>query len=170
MSTPSELSAPTACIGTLHRQHHGWLAGWLRGRLRNDADAADIAQDVFLRLLRQPEPQALRVPRAYLATVASRLVINLHRRRALEQAYLEALAALPEDAMPSAETALALRQTVLALDEALDALGPKVKRAFLLAQFEGRGYADIARELDITPRTVVKYVARAMAQCCLHLP
>lgn len=169
---PADLTARPAPLdlGALHASHHGWLVGWLQGRLRSRADAADIAQDVFLRLLRQPEPQAPRTPRAYLATIAQRLAANLHRRRCLEQAYLDALAALPEDAMPSPEDQLALRQAVAEIDDALSALGPKVKRAFLLAQFEGLGYAAIAQQLGVTPRTVVSYVARAMAQCCLHAP
>jgi RNA polymerase sigma-70 factor (ECF subfamily) len=59
---------------------------------------------------------------------------------------------------------------VAQIDDALNTLGPKVKRAFLLAQFEGMGYAAIARQLGVTPRTIVNYVARAMAQCCLHAP
>jgi RNA polymerase sigma-70 factor (ECF subfamily) len=32
------------------------------------------------------------------------------------------------------------------------------------------GYAAIARQLGVTQRTIVNYVARAMAQCCLHAP
>lgn len=157
-------------IGALHAGHHHWLVGWLRTRVRNEADAADLAQDVFVRLLRQPDAEAPRVPRAYLSTIASRLALNLYRRRALEQAYLDALAALPEDVAPSPEDQLVLREALIALDDALGALGPKVKRAFLLAQFEGLGYAAIAQQLGVTPRTVVNYVARAMAQCCLHRP
>jgi len=165
----SEALSPAFDVGALHVSHHGWLVGWLRSRVRNEADAADLAHDVFLRLLRQPEAQAPRAPRAYLATIATRLALNLHRRRQLEQAYLDALAALPDGAVPSPEEQLAVRQVIVEIDAALDALGGKVKWAFLLAQFEGRGYAEIARELGVTPRTVVSYVARAMAQCCLHV-
>ncbi|MCP2821025.1 RNA polymerase subunit sigma-24, partial [Salmonella enterica subsp. enterica serovar Typhimurium] len=30
----------------LYRGHHGWLQGWLRRKLGDAMDAADIAQDV----------------------------------------------------------------------------------------------------------------------------
>lgn len=169
MPSSPDLS-PTRLAGQLHASHHGWLVGWLRSRVRNEADAADLAQDVFVRLLRQPRLAAPDAPRAYLATIAQRLAANLHRRRALEQAYLQALAQLPEDCVPSPEEQLVLRQVLTDIDEALHALGPKVRQAFLLAQFEGRPYTAIAKELGVTPRTVVTYVARAMAQCCLHAP
>ncbi|MDD3484875.1 sigma factor, partial [Azovibrio restrictus] len=33
----------------LYRDHHGWLQGWLRRRLGNAHEAADLAQDTFLR-------------------------------------------------------------------------------------------------------------------------
>uniref|UniRef100_UPI00227F394D sigma factor n=2 Tax=Pseudomonadota TaxID=1224 RepID=UPI00227F394D len=38
-------------IGLLYSRHHGWLKGWLLGRLGNHGDAADLAQDTYLRLL-----------------------------------------------------------------------------------------------------------------------
>jgi len=155
-------------LGALHSRHHGWLVSWLRGRVGNPADAADLAQDVFVRLLRQPDLKALHEPRAYLATVGKRLALNLHRRRSLESAYLDALAARPQALVPSPEEQFLFHHTLLELDEQLESLGSKVKRAFVLAQFEGMTYANIAREIGVTPRTVVTYVARAMAQCCLH--
>lgn len=155
-------------VGALHASHHRWLVSWLRSRLGNPADAADVAQDVFLRLLRQPPLQSLHEPRAYMATMASRLAINLHRRRHVEAAYLAALAALPEGEAPSPEKQWLLRETLLEIDELLSALGWKVKRAFLLAQFDGMKYTEIAQDIGVTPRTVVTYVARAMTHCCLH--
>jgi len=165
---PTGAAIQTLNVGALHSSHHGWLVSWLRGRVGNPADAADLAQDVFLRLLRQPDMQVLQEPRAYLATVGNRLALNLYRRRGLEAAYLEALAVLPEELAPSPEEQWLLRETLLELDGLLSALGEKVKRAFLMAQFEGLTYVVIARKIGVTPRTVVTYVARAMAHCCLH--
>ncbi|MFP3570455.1 sigma factor, partial [Paraburkholderia sp. SIMBA_030] len=83
----------------LYSHHHGWLQGWLRKRLGSAADAADLAQDTFVRLLcRAPgEPLNCTTPRAYLATIANRLALNFYRRRSLEQAYRAALAQTPED-------------------------------------------------------------------------
>ena len=34
---------PHAHVHALYRGHHGWLLGWLRGRLGNSFDAADLA-------------------------------------------------------------------------------------------------------------------------------
>jgi len=83
----STASTDTA-LHVLYRDHHGWLRGWLRQRLNNSADAADLAQDTFVRVLVARTADNLREPRHYLSTVARGLVIDLYRRRSLEQAYL----------------------------------------------------------------------------------
>ena len=100
MSTVSPIHA--AHLSTLYSEHHGWLYGWLRGKLGNRAEAADLAQDTFLRLLGKREAAPLREPRGYLATIARGLLIDRYRRQALEQAYLEALA---QQAEPTAISA-----------------------------------------------------------------
>src|SRR5256885_14558104 len=66
----------------------------------------------FTRLLTAPagDLPALREPRAYLATVARRLLINHLRRQSLEQAWLQALAALPAPQAPSPEQQLLILQ------------------------------------------------------------
>ena len=82
----------SAHIDALYRNHHDWLRVWLQHRLRNAGDAADLAQDTFVRLLvsgRLPSPAQ---SRAFLVQVAKGLSVDLHRRRAVEAAYLAALA------------------------------------------------------------------------------
>ena len=164
-------------VTNLYREHHGWLQGWLQRRLGCSHQAADLAQDTFLRLLcapdHTPEKQAtwqLRDARAYLTVVAKRLMVNLHRRRSLEAAWLEALALVPEAFAPSPEQRLLILETLNELDALLDALPPKVRSAFLLAQLEGLGYAEIAARLDVSERSVKRYMVQAMAHCILLAP
>lgn len=161
-------------IHTLYSDHHGWLQGWLRRKLGNAFDAADLAQDTFLRILtapdHTPEKQCdwqLREPRAYLRVVAKRLLANLYRRRSLEQAYLDALSALPDPLAPSPEQQAIILETLQEIDAMLDGLAPPVRQAFLMAQLEGLGYAEIAAKLGVSERTIKRYMAEAMARCIL---
>lgn len=154
-------------ISTLYAGHHGWLQGWLRRRLGNACDAADLAQDTFIRLLTAPagDLPALREPRAYLATVARRLLINHLRRQSLEQAWLQALAALPAPQAPSPEQQLLILQALQEVDAMLDGLPPKVRAAFLHAQLDGMAYAEIALLLQVSVSSVKQYMARAIRHC-----
>jgi len=168
-------SAPASnSVQLLYAQHHGWLQAWLGRRLGNAFDAADLAQDTFVRVLTAPEssPEKQRgwqldEPRAYLTLIAKRLLANLYRRRSLEQAYLEALAQVPEAFSPSPEQRALLLETLQAVDAMLDGLAAPVRQAFLLAQLDGLGYAEIAAQLAVSERTVKRYMAQAMARCIL---
>lgn len=152
----------------LYRDHSGWLEGWLRRRLGNGCDAADLSQDTFLRLFASPQPIAdLQEPRAYLLTMGKRLLSNFYKRRSLEQAYLDALALLPEDSVPSPEERWLLLETLQALDELLDGLPTAVRRAFLWSQLEGLGYQQIAERLQVSQRTIKRYMAQAYEHCLL---
>lgn len=96
MAVPATSS--TALAG-FYREHHGWLLGWLRHRTHNADCAADLTQDTFLRLLnRRVDPSELRLPRAYLSTIAHALLVNHWQRADRERAYLAGLAERPRRA------------------------------------------------------------------------
>jgi len=154
-------------FGALYADHHGWLHGWLRRKLGCAHKAEDLAHDTFLKLLVSKASTALTEPRAFLTTVAHGLVVTHWRRLELERAYLgelqqqsPVLAASPE------ERALAL-ESLCCIDNMLAGLPPKASRAFLLAQLEGRTYAEIGRELGVSERMVKKYMADAMHRLLL---
>lgn len=154
-------------VHTLYSHHHGWLNTWLRSKLGNAADAADLAQDTFVRLLQRRELLELNAPRAFLRTIARGLVIDHWRREELQRAYLEALAHLPEAEVPSLETRELLLELLERIAHMLDGLKPKVRRAFLLAQCEGLSHKDIAEQMGVSLRSVERYVADALYHCYL---
>lgn len=159
---PDELSLQ---VQQLYRHHHAWLHGWLRGKLGCSFRAADLAQDTFLRLLAREEAVALQEPRAFLTTVAQRVLYNHYRREQIERAYLEALAAQPAALAPSPEERALLLEALCEIDRLLDGLPLPVRRAFLYAQLDDMGHAEIAQRLDVSVSTVKRYLVRAMAQC-----
>jgi RNA polymerase sigma-70 factor (ECF subfamily) len=165
----SDTALPTEqTLHDLYRDHRGWLESWLSRRLGNGCDAADLSQDTFLRILASSQRIAdLQEPRAYLLTVGKRLLSNFYQRRSLEQAYLNALALLPEDSVPSPEQRWLLLETLQVLDELLDGLPTAVRRAFLWSQLEGLGYQQIAERLCVSERTIKRYMAQAYEHCLL---
>ena len=152
-------------VQSLYSNHHGWLNGWLRALLGNSADAADVAQDTFMRLLQRTGQLDLQAPRAFLRTIARGLVIDLWRREELHRAYLETVALLPPAEVPSPEARELLLELLEAIAHMLDGLKPKVRQAFLLAQCEGMPYQQIAETLGVSLRSVERYIADALFHC-----
>lgn len=158
---------PQHALHQLYRDHHGWLQHWLRKKLGCSEQAADLAQDTFVRVITQRKLLELREPRAYLSTIARSLMIDLFRRRTLEQAYLETLATLPEPVAISPQTRSIIIETLLQIDALLDGLGPRAREIFLMAQLDGLSFVEIGRRLGISTNTVRKHFVRAMTHCLL---
>lgn len=154
-------------VKTLYGDHHGWLQGWLRRKLGNASDAADLAHDTFLRLMvaRSLPRQLGDEPRALLTHIAKGLVIDHWRRQAVETAYLEAIAHLPEPAAPSPETRLLIIEALTRIDAMLTSLPPRTRQVFLLAQLEGMTLHQIAEHLQMPLITVRRYIHKALVAC-----
>lgn len=158
-----------ADLHTLYSDHHGWLFGWLRRKMGNSFDAADVAQDTFVNIMTAGAADSIREPRPFLVTVARRLLAHRHRRQLLETSYLDMLASLPEALAPSPEERLLAIEALQELDHVLDGLPPKVKEAFLLAHLEELSYAEIAARLKVSASSVKQYLIRANRQCLFTL-
>ncbi|CAI2795346.1 Probable RNA polymerase sigma factor [Pseudomonas [fluorescens] SBW25] len=161
--------SPSNTVEVLYNDHHRWLTGWLRRKLGCPESAADLAQDTFIRVLTARETPPLIEPRAFLTTVAKRVLFNFYRRQDLERAYLDALAHMPEHVAPSEEERAIILQTLVELDQLLDGLPVQVKRAFLLAQLDGLTYAQIGAELGISIATVKRHLNKAAMRCYFAL-
>lgn len=153
----------------LYGAHHSWLTGWLRRRLGCPHSAADLAQDTFVKVLLARDTPKLIEPRAFLTTVAKRVLCNHFRRQELERAYLQALAELPEALAPSEEDRAIILETLVELDQLLDGLPSLAKRAFLLAQVDGLTHGEIAARLNISIATVKRHLTKAAMRCYFAL-
>src|SRR5882724_9524755 len=72
-------------VGRLFADHRAALQSFFLRRIRGKADAADLAQEVYVRMLRLSDQGAIRNPVHYLYTVANNLVKEhavLDRRQA----------------------------------------------------------------------------------------
>lgn len=148
--------------------HHRWLLQYVQRQLSDRPDAEDTAAEAFCQIIAaRVDPAAIEQPRAYLATIARRLIFDRYRRRRLEQAYLERLMQLPETLMPSPEETHLLLEALHAIDSSLSGLPVVVKKAFLLSQLDGLTYADIGQRLGVSERTVARYMTQALRQCYL---
>ncbi|MDY7532674.1 sigma-70 family RNA polymerase sigma factor [Pseudomonas sp. Bout1] len=152
-------------VETLYVDHNGWLRTLLRRKLGNAFDAADLAHDVYLQLMRKGQLPPSGESRRHLTQIANGLVIDLYRRRQIESAYLQALALTPEPCTPDEETRALAIEALIEIDVALHTLQPKARQALLLCKLDGLSYREIAAKLQVSVSSVEKYIAAGLLAC-----
>jgi RNA polymerase sigma factor (sigma-70 family) len=157
-----------AVLGDLHRRFRLPLLAYFGRRVANPAEAEDLTQDVFERVVRTLESAPIRNADSYVFKIA----INLLRDRARSVRRRGVEEPLPSDAVAEFADALAVElspeRVVLAesaLEEVLAALGelPQRTRAMLyMYRFENLKIREIAEMYAISPSAVEKQVAKAL--------
>lgn len=162
-------SAVQQQVHVLYSDHHGWLLSWLRKKLGCADNAADVAQDTFVRLLCHRKPVDLSEPRALLTHIAKALMIDHWRRQEVERAYLEAIAHLPEPMAPSPETRLLILEALLRIETMLRGMPAKTREIFLLSQLDGLTYPQIAGQQGTSLVTVKRHMRAGFVACMAAL-
>lgn len=144
-------------VDVLFQQLYPALYRYLH-RLTGDPDVAeDVAQESFVRLLRQPLPEE--EARPWLFTVATNLVRDRARKRQRHLRLAEAVPAPTPRERPdvSVERADEIHRVRAALEEI-----PERDRTLLLMREEGFKYDEIARIVGVAPGSVGTLLARAL--------
>jgi len=155
-------------VGRLFAEHRTALQSFFLRRIRSKADAADLAQEVYVRMLRISDQGAIRNPVHYLYTVANNLVKEhavLDRRQASGIDIDEAPAHQELETLPNFDRDLDTTQRVARLGVVLKQLRPKCRAAVELRFTHGLSYRAIATHLEVSPQMAKKYVAQALGHC-----
>jgi RNA polymerase sigma-70 factor (ECF subfamily) len=142
----------------LFRLYHAPLVRYLTRRLGDRDWAEEVAQEVFLRALRQ---DSLSSERSWLFAVATNLVRDEARRTARQRRHLQVLAEQERDAVvePPITSAERAHEAALAR-QALESLVEKDRLALLMRE-EGLNYEEIAAALELSVGSVGTTLARA---------
>jgi len=155
-------------VGRLFAEHRAALQSFFRRRIRSKADAADLAQEVYVRMLRIRDLGAIRSPVSYLYTVANNLVKEhavLDRRQASGIDIDEAPAHAELETLPAFDGEFDATRRLARLGVVLKQLRPKCRAAVELRFTQGLSYRAIATHLEVSPQMAKKYVAQALGHC-----
>jgi len=144
------------------------LRRFLSQRLRNVSDASDLAQEVFLRLMRVEHHETIRSPEAYLFTVASHVLHQHTLRQSMTPVTVDISELFAELQLTSNDDPAAcadITQRIERLESSLKQLPPKVSTTLMLHRFAGFSIEEIGQQLGVSRPTAKKYLARALAHC-----
>ena len=157
--------ARVALVRKLFEDHNHTLVSFLAARLNSRAEARDVAQEAYVRMLQLEGIGAVGFLRAYLFRIASNIAVDRMRRRVVReagppQALFEELLSRPEP-----ERLVLAEQELDVIKAAIAELPEKCRRAFALYMFGERTIAQIAESMGLTERMIRNYVAQALAHC-----
>lgn len=153
-------------VEQLYLEHHSWVYQWLKKRLNNNEDAADLAQDTFVRIVKRQQHFHFDQPRALLTTIAKGLLINWYQRQSIEKAYLEALQAQLEryDEITPEQRLQAIEALCL-INNLLNKMPERQRQTFIWSQIDGLPQHEIAKRQGVSTRTVIRDLVSAIAIC-----
>jgi RNA polymerase sigma factor (sigma-70 family) len=169
----SDTLASDARATALDQRFRRPLMSFFLRRVRTHAEAEDLTQEVFVRLLRPDIAVREDTAHAYVFQIAANLLRDRARRDYVRQGAALARAPLRDDAgnpdeMPAAEDpapdrVLSARQDLRAALDALDELSERTRDAFLLFRVEGMKQKEIATIFGISVSAVEKHIVKAAA-------
>jgi RNA polymerase sigma factor (sigma-70 family) len=165
--------APGSIVARLFQVYAPAVRAFFVRRLGNLDDAREATQEVFLHLWRQEQSGRLESEAAgYLFRAAENQARDCRRRartRVMDKHEpLEGHEELTEPAPESAEVVHWQRGLEMVM-EAIKELPADTQRIFTLYHGSRMSYTEIAKHLGITPRTVERHMAQALAHCKTRL-
>ena len=140
----------------------------ISGRLIDPQQADDLAQEVYLRLLRMQDDGIIREPRAFALRVAANIAYEwrmLSRNRRPHSS--EGLESLEAEEQPFDR--VALNQQIERLQEALNQLNPRCRAVILMHRRDKLTREEIAMQLGISVGMVKKHLTQGLAVCQKYL-
>ncbi len=151
----------------LFEAYYPQVLGFMKGVLRSDEDAADTAQEVFVKLwLMRPALPEITSLRSYLYRMSLNLTINRIKARRPETAQL--LRDLPYDQM--VEERIDLRDKEAFIAEVVRRMPEQRRRVFVMSRLENISNEQIASVLGIRKKTVENHLNLALKELRAALP
>jgi RNA polymerase sigma-70 factor (family 1) len=160
----------------LYENRYRSLYNFFLKKLGSREDAADGAQEVFMRLIHHNGTAKLDSPDAYIWQAAQNLVREIKRRRAVRARCMapEAKEAGNCDErlsqVPGPEEAMEIQQTRDNALQVLNELPARCREVFIMHRFKGLSHKEIARQLNISPKTVENHMVNALLFLRKRLP
>lgn len=150
-------------VVSLFQEQQSPLLKFLVSRFRDSEDAAEIAQETWLRIHRLDNPEHLKNPRAFLFQTASNIAIDRSRHAAVAKRYVDqSTSIIHRDESPTVENSVAADEALRVIRKSLGKLPDKCRDAFLLHRGRDMSYPEIASQLGVSTSMVEKYIIKAL--------
>lgn len=156
-----------SCLGTLFERHNGAVYQYCRQMIRQNAQAEDLVQEVFIRILKKAASFRRDGSfKAWMFRIARNTTLE-YLRKAKRRGELASSDAVAEQQMVDTRTAeqgAAAKQNVGLLSEAMSKLPEAAREVIWLGRFEFDSYEELGQALGCKAATARVRMHRAMQQ------
>ena len=149
-------------IEALFREHYDYLCRAVYRVLPRSAIVEDLVQDVFFEFWKKHDKIEINISiRAYLRRAVVNKTLNYIRDQRLKTVSPENRPE-PVSTFVEVEKQMEAADLQKQIDEVIDSLPERCRMVFVLSRFEEKSYKEIAKELDISIKTVENQISKAL--------
>ncbi len=131
--------------------------------LRNQCDAEELVQDVFVKLWENRKNLDEKLSfSGYLFTIARNTIFNQSRKKVNERAYFDYVKTFITSSSSKTEEDLIYADVKAIVDKVVEELPPQRKRIYKMSREKGLTYREIANEINLSERTVEAHLRLAL--------
>jgi len=154
----------------IYNRYWGVLYAHCLKMLKDEAEAQDVVQDLFMSLWTKSSELDLKTNlMGYLYVTARHKVLNTIRKRKTSDKFIEALGAYAATHNDSVIDQISERELAAAIEAEIKNLPQKMREVFEYSRKEYLSHREIADQLGISDKTVKKQVANAIRILRLRL-
>jgi RNA polymerase sigma-70 factor (ECF subfamily) len=132
--------------------------------LKNEQDAEGLVQDVFLKIWEKREKlDSTKNIKAFIFKIAINTIYDLIRRKNIEHAFRDFTQVQENQQSDTTWHAVIWEEMQINLDELIKKMPEQRRRIFQLSREKGLSNDEIAKELNLSKRTVENQLYRAIA-------
>ena len=123
--------------------------------------ASDIAQDVFVKIWENRDSLDISTIKPLLYKMATSYCINEYRRQLCRMNFEESMKQV-HDSESSAEDEMSFNELRAAYERILEQMPDKQRTIYLMSRENGMKYIEIAERLQVSVKTVEKYISASL--------
>ncbi|MDR1585395.1 MAG: RNA polymerase sigma-70 factor [Prevotellaceae bacterium] len=147
----------------LFLHYHPKLVHFITGFIKNNEQARDMAQDIFLSIWNDKEKLSLvKSFKAYLFKMAKNVICNYYDHIVVDEKFVAEQLARPAE-FENSEDIIFARQLQDMIDIAVSQMPPQRKQIYTMSRIDGLSNNEIAEKLNINKRTVENHLTAALS-------
>lgn len=152
----------------LFRMMYPKVKAFARGLLQSEEDAEDVAQDVFIKLLKYPHAwENVETRSSYIYTLTKNQIFNLLKHRKIESKYQENIQFAAEEFYVSDDeihNQLFAKEIRMLAELTIQRMPEQRRKVFVMSRVQKKTHAEIADELNLSVRTVERHIYLALSE------